>query len=846
MAIALGLLSPIAIADEQIQVEFDIAAQALESALEDFATQSRRQVTADSSALQGLTSPAVRGVFSPRDALNRLIDDADLSVSATDDGDFQVRRIEPSTPAPTSRRGQVVTDEIVIYGTKSDLSLQDTVESVELLTAERLARDSIFNLSEAIARTPNSFLIGDNINLVSIRGVSRNGTNGAGAASAVTVFGDGVPLSAQLLTGSGPSVWDMEQVEVLRGSQSSVQGRNSIAGAIVFQSNRPTYEWDNALRVRLAEFGTRQYSGMVSGPIIDDQLAFRLAVNYDETDGYVTRDGSSEKFGFRERTTVRGRLLLEPDAMDKLSALLTVEHSDNTIVNNAPIVESDGSPDFNPADGVTFTGRSQTSDVESTRFMADVDYSFTDSISLSVLGTFDDTELSFTAAQFEPTEFGTPGQVQIIGDDVVTLEARLEFDFDRINGVIGGYYYDREAPSDNFFLTRIADVFPIPTNPIDSLIQATTRNRSEIENVAFYTGWQFTPSDKWVFDAAVRYDDEDSFAQQLDPTALVIPDSCTVTLPGFLVGSPLPVVTVPCQLVADLSIPPPTPLQSDNFGVWLPRFSVTHNINDTASVFASYRRGYRAGRTALTTEGAGPGQVFRVYAYDPEFLDSIEVGWRSEWLNRRLTFNGTLFHSEYEDQQIFVTEESGFGFILNAGQTSLQGLELSLNYEATDAWSIYGSLGVLDTNVDEFVLVEDNPATPEDETIDLAGNELENAPNLSFTVGTSYDGERGFFSASMNHKSSYWSDIFNLGKAELGPDLTEKVGASTVINTRFGYRFDRITVTGFITNAFNEEQIERAFIADSGILNGTASIDTTPSYNIRQPRTAGVIFDFSF
>ncbi|MEM6901151.1 MAG: TonB-dependent receptor, partial [Pseudomonadota bacterium] len=273
---------------------------------------------------------------------------------------------------------------------------------------------------------------------------------------------------------------------------------------------------------------------------------------------------------------------------------------------------------------------------------------------------------------------------------------------------------------------------------------------------------------------------------------------------------------------------------------------VTYNINEDVSLFAGARRGYRAGGQLLSTSNIVGG--FRFVDFDPEFLTSIEAGWRSQWMDNRLTFNGTVFYSQFDDQQVNLTDDEGFTFTTNAGETALYGLELSGDFRVTDDWRVYGSVGLLETDIDSFILVEDNPATAEDETVDLAGNELERSPNVSFTIGSRYDHPTGLVaSASLNFRSESFSDVFNLGTDELGPGLTERVGPFALMNASVGYTYQNLTLTGFVTNLFDEEEPESINIAGQNAFTGVDIIsDNIPSFNIQQPRTFGVSLDVTF
>lgn len=788
---------------------------------------------------RGKMAPSVSGNLTMEEALEQILRDSGLAARQLANGSFVVR--EQSAESSQA-------ETIIVTGTKIETGVQDSTESVEVYTEERLEDEVLFNLSDAITRSPNTSILGDNLNLINIRGINRNGTNGAGSGTAINIFVDGVPLSPQSLSNGATTVWDLEQVEILRGSQSTVQGRNSIAGAVVVQSKKPTYDWEGAARLRFAEFGTRQFAGAISGPIIDDQIAFRASADYQESDGIVTDGFSGESFDSRENLILRGRLLFEPEFVDDLSALFTVEFNDRLNGNGQAVLSQAGAIGFDPQDRVTFAQRNAINDVETLKLVADVSYEFSDSVTLKLLGTLEDMDFDFVADDRLTTQFGQPGAIQFINREIYTGEARLDFDFDNLTGFVGGYYYTEDLTNEFIGTQVIAQAVPFPINPVDSLIQSNFTTGRDTENFAFFTSWRYEPNEKWTIDFGARYDDEGFTSTQSDTTFEILPANCMATVPGSLVGVPLPVLTIPCAQGATLLLPPTQPLQTDDFGVFLPRGAVTYSVNDDVSLFAGARRGYRAGGTALARSFVA-GEIFRVVTFDPEFLTTFEAGWRSQWLDDRLTINGTAFYSEYEDQQVSFTDENGFQTIVNAGATSLYGLEVSLDFRATSEWRIYGSLGLLDTRVDDFVFAQDDPATPENEFLDLTGNELERSPNVSFSIGSNYNHDSGFFvSASLSYKSSYYSDIFNLGSNDLGNGFTERVGAAALVNARIGYEIDEfLTITGFVTNLFDENSPENINVGAADAARGLDDVtDNILSFNLRQPQTFGIIMDAKF
>ena len=842
----------------------DIPAGPLGDVLLEISTLYGVNIIASELVVTGKSAPSIAGSLAPEDALALALEGSGLEAKPESAGGYVIVSIKTPTSTPTAREPEPepvrAVEVIVVTGTKQNRSIQETTSSVDIFDIGRMDNEALFTLNDVLSRSANTSVVGNNINDISIRGINRNGTDGAGQGQAINVFVDGAPVSAAGLEGIN-TLWDTQQVEVLRGSQSAVQGRNAIAGAVIVQSKQPSYQWEGAARARFAEFGARQYAGVLSGPIIENQLAFRLSADLQESDGSITDGFSGEDDNFQDTLTIRGRALFEPSAIYNLSALFTLEYSDREIGRVTPVVFSPNplldvgdvavDPDlfenFDPDNRVTFPLIPVFRDNESIKAIADITYDFSDSVSLKFLGTYEDTQSIVRDVRREASRFGDVGLVAD-GDNVTyTAEARLHFDFDKLSGLVGGYYFDFENERVVVATNLIAASLPFPVRPIDSVLVGDQVGTEDVENYAFFTSWRFEPNEKWDLDFGLRYDREE-FSTILVPGSIeIFPEDCETDVPGFFVDSPDdPIVTVPCTFAAELFVPKPQPLQSDSFDVLLPNGAVTYDFNSDFSVFASVRRGYRAGGTFLAGS-LSTAEPFQVVTFGPEFLMSYEAGWRGQWLNKKLIVNGTAFFSDYDDQQVKFIDAEGFNNVLNAGDTSIYGLELSADYQATDEWNIYGSLGLLESDINQLLFEADDPDTPGDQSIDLAGNELERSPSVSFTLGTSYEHDSGLFgSVSVSYQSSYESDIFNLGPEDLLNGLTERTEASTLVNARLGYAFGNFTLTAFGTNLLDDNDPETIQLAGADALQTPGSLSNVSSFTLRQPRSFGISVDASF
>lgn len=267
---------------------------------------------------------------------------------------------------------------ITVEGEKTARSLQDTATSVSVLTGEELAEDGgTETLDEAISNLPNVIDVGTGNLAPTIRGSDTTGpTEGsfafiAGTRPRVTIQRDGRPLTYNEYVFGRAPLWDVERVEVLRGPQTTLQGRNSIAGAIIVDTKDPVFRYETAGRLITDSADSRQVSGMVSGPIVTDELAFRLSADRREHESWVELTGPPDVDDPRQETStdIRGKLLYLPAALPDLSAKLTL----NLVEARRPQTEYVQAP-FGKRRHTTFPGSFPVFDTQSHSAIAEVAY----------------------------------------------------------------------------------------------------------------------------------------------------------------------------------------------------------------------------------------------------------------------------------------------------------------------------------------------------------------------------------------------------------------------------------------------------------------------------------------
>lgn len=369
-------ISCMAGADTQAR-PLDIPAGDLIVALAELAKQSGVEFVYRADLLEGVHTRGVSGNLSPQEAVTKLLEGTSL-ILHTDEATGAMR-ISPACSSGTTRisgdasaastrleesrrdssgrpirlaAGQAnesgaeeagqsgspqgMLEEIVVTAEKTQRSLRQTATSVSALNAAEIERRAAFMGNDLLKEIPNVTTSEPSNYAPAVRGL-----NGTGAASGAGAFiagtrprlgyqVDGRSLSYNEAIFSDSSLWDVSQVEVYRGPQSTLQGRNAIAGIVALRTNEPTFDWEGKVRAIAGDQHTRQASGVLSGPLVDDMLAFRVSADVRtslspiETEPFT---GESKPGKYRSES-VRARLLIAPASMPTMKTLVTLSHVD--------------------------------------------------------------------------------------------------------------------------------------------------------------------------------------------------------------------------------------------------------------------------------------------------------------------------------------------------------------------------------------------------------------------------------------------------------------------------------------------------------------------------------------
>ncbi len=653
-------------------------------------------------------------------------------------------------------------DEIVVTAERRVANLQDVPVAVTAISAEDIERAGIHDPHTLQFKVPNfnfsAFSPGQNV--FSLRGISSN-EDGAGTENSIAVFMDDVYFGR--ISNSAFDFFDVEQVEVLRGPQGTLWGKNAIGGTINITTTKPSLEkWSSRVRLDAGDYNTQNFGGVVTGPLTSN-LALKVSYNSRNRDGFVHNvldrlSVSPEGRSLDDNSTnYRAQFLWE--ISDSTSATLTIgrQNTDNNDIARMPI------PGQNPALTLGHQGPAtyanflanggSIENLVSVNPSAGFSRSDADTQSLKIVHDFaNGGELTYIFADYETTadwEMDSVGATNFpaLIDDIYDVteaqshELRYATDLsDKLSMVAGVFYLNEDTDRTEYFriINGNDDRNPVQVPETDDQIDGY-RQINETESIAVFAhvDWQFRPNLGLSVGARWTEDEKEivSFAQNggFGPGGL------------FIINGDIGNVAAGTGGVRD----------SGSWDNVSPKVSVNWTPKDDLLVYVSWAEGFKSGGF-----GAAPATVAEAQNLnlDQEEAENIEIGVKGEFLNNRLRLNAALFQTDYKSLQYqrfgaLLKEETGgmalpgvadvaidtatFGQFrsINSGDAEIEGLEFEFAYAPNDNLTINGSYGYLDT--EQVVNFRPYFSTAGDPV--LLTRPLNRAPENQYALGFVYE-----------------------------------------------------------------------------------------------------------
>lgn len=684
---------------------------------------------------------------------------------------------EINKPLEYEKIPMVKLDAIVVTAGKIDRTAQETLDSVNITTADQMQDDpTLDDVSGILNKAPNV-----NINAetnFSIRGISRGGVGG-GVADTFSVVVDGVAQNYMANMPGLLSTWDLEQVEILRGPQSTTSGRNALAGAIVVSSKDPEFTQSSNLQLGYGTDNTYQVAIANTGAITEN-LAYRISAERKHTDGHTTNiTFNKDDWNSQTAISVRGKLLYFIDNDSKVMLTVSDVNHDRdgirTSISPDERINTDNIPVYFNTD------------------VTNVSLKYHDRISddWSLTSTTGYQDLTFERQSDYDGNNGDAAYNNDRSSNNWSQELLFNYDnADDIEAVFGLY-----ATQGDF--KNSLSTLELPYNIQGYKITADyiTYNVEEYTNYAAFTNvdYHITPKVTLIGGLRFDYDKRDTLS---DPTARLVQGTGITPVDQVVEG-------VINQIGGDFD-------DSNSQTVWLPKLGIDYAWTDNLNTGFVYQRGYRPGGISANVVTQSSQE------YDEEYTDNYEFSLRAR-NNNGFSLTGNIFYTDWKDQQVSVNGETGLPgdyFVMNAGESHLYGAEIETGYKITPKIELTGGVGYVKTEFDEFVSNE----------TDYSGKEFTEARDITASIGATYRTNSWFAGLTATHQGEAWSDLAN----------TNKIDDYTLVNLKAGYEADSwgafIQVNNLLDKTYIQDTIGYRYRPNTYNLGDPRTVGVTVNY----------------
>ncbi|MEM8985678.1 MAG: TonB-dependent receptor [Pseudomonadota bacterium] len=696
--------------------------------------------------------------------------------------------------------GELGNDVIVVTAQKRAQALEDVPISLTVFGADELERANIDEFADYALRTPNVSFVNRGTRSqtrIAIRGISPISTSGS--ANLTGIFVDEFNIAPNISTRTAdPQLFDTEQIEILRGPQSTFFGRNVVAGALSITSKQPSLEEAEAeLSLEAGSFDFYRVRAAASVPL-SDTVAVRGLFYYDENGGFLENQGSGPSNG---EENFGGRVSILAKPTDQLTLSGSVFYTSNeqdlpSIVPSGFLSESVGLLElFTPAGTVPVsevpfypenaedisTDIGLPSENETLTLIGRMSYDFENNINLTVIGGYIENEFR---SEGEGDYTSLPAFTIRRDEDVsaFSIESRLSGSGERHTWMIGAIY-----AQDDFFTYQ--NSIQQTQNP---LLPAYDAAFSFLGGIALPGFAPFTlgVDTSAGFFENVEFELETKSYAFFAEYAYDVTDRLNISLGGRYSNDEIKGERRELPLMVGLAPRLSTPEQDVSFDDFSPRIAATYELNDTNTVYAVASRGYRTG--GFNTSPGDP-------AFDAESLWNYEIGVKGSTADQRFRYGVTAFMMDWENTQVraqdLITQRQ---FILNAEGSEHNGVEVELGLTPLEGLDFEIAYGYVDATFNDFA----NARTLDGDPIDATGFQVPLSPENTFSALVQYerpltDGLTGFVRGVYSYVDETREDV-SLNDRRLNP-------AYEVVDFRLGMENESWSLQGYVENAFDEE-----------------------------------------
>lgn len=651
-----------------------------------------------------------------------------------------------------AEHGRTELDDITVTAEKREGQARDIPASINILPDVLLEDAGVVDTESLIRQVPNMHMID----------AGNHSTAGFFSIRGITPVMEGEPTVGFFIDDVYHSIFDVqlfdvERVEVLKGPQGTLYGRNSLAGVVNIVTKGPTETWRGDARLGYAKFGSFTVSGAISGPLVKDKLLMRIAAQkYTSDAAFENEFNSNNAADKRDEFNIRAKLKWLPARDLQVELVADNQLGRNGNASFAPIDQLRSNPHKVNLDHEGFA------DFNSDAGKLKVVYDASGFKLTSITGYTNEQDKASIDLDFGPLDLmrlDTNIEISRISQEL-RMASQVGSAFEWLTGL---YFFDEDNTS-SFFVDLRQGVADFGLPPFRDITDSDTESRG----YAVFGQADYLINDRFKLTFGLRYDKESkdfNISQSTDP--LLQP---TISLKD-----------------------------DEDFDAWLPKLALTYFLRPRAMVYATVARGYKSG---------GFNRLARIdntnikIAFNPEFTWNYEMGIKSIWLDERLDLTAAIFHIDWTDQQI---EQQLYphSVTTNAAESTSQGFELELAVIPTFGLRFTAGVGYTDAKFDQYTDKIFDPTTGAViSQVDYIGKRIPTVPRLTYNLGAEYAFASDWFARiGLRGTGNYFHDVQN----------TLKENDYRVVNSRIGYETERLQISLWAKNLLDEEYAVRSF-----------------------------------
>lgn len=635
---------------------------------------------------------------------------------------------------------------VTVTAQRREQSALDVPLSVSAFSGADLEATGAVDITSIQRATPNATIEvarGSNSTLIAfIRGVGQQDPLW-GFEPGVGLYVDDVYIARP--QGAILDVFDIDRIEVLRGPQGTLYGRNTIGGAIKYVTSRLDSEPDLKAKLNVGTFNQADIILSGSTPL-SDTFAVGGAIAKYSRDGFGENLTTGAEHYDKDVLAYRVSAEWSPSSDFFVRASYDRTEDDSNAKHGHRLLPSqDGTIPVTSDVFDTRAGLGDDNSVETEGYSLTAEWTVNDLVTLKSITAYREGE-TVTPIDFDALpqpDFDVPA---VYADDQFSQEFQLLYSGDRLNGVAGIYYLDGNANG----------AFDVILGGLGvTVFQAGDQTK---ENFSIYGDFTYDFNDQWALTVGGRYTEDETTADVTRESWL-----------GIGSGSFDPSNTTSIFLGTQTDFDNLT--RSDE--EFTPRVSLSYKPTDNLNLYATYAQGFKAGgfdpRARADLDPLGLSEE----GFGPEFVDSYEIGAKGSFFDNSLNLNAAIFFAEYTDQQITVqsgadsdndgVNDTFVSSVFNAGESEYTGFELEGTWFINDLFTLSGNLGIIDAEITEILSADVNIA---DQFVTQNTPELQGQVSLNYTNDLGNNGEISVTGA-LSYRDEYF--LFNVENPGFAP-----------------------------------------------------------------------------